>query len=341
MSYSATSVGLINREQMAASTSDVEMFDSSQSSVEATTVGYGGRTPDNGASRAVRSPTKHRYGYLYRQLLPTTTKTGQKVTSPPPKSLASTSTGGTSTSPSPSSQPTLPPPLPQSSSFGRNSKNIESEPQIDVSSTPSSPVILSSPLPSPSIQSSHNTSALVRTISNGSTFGPISNCLLNILSLKSSTSTSSNPTDGGSSPTTSPSTSDTPNPMANHSTATCATLTGSNNTITSTSPNMATVSGSNNQSATVNKSVMSSSVNVTSSSNLTTTTTILSTSPVQTILPSVELPVMFGENYILTCMETSNLHKCFDTRTMEEYCCKVCIGLLFSQHIHTLSPHTP
>ena len=40
---------------------------------------------------------------------------------------------------------------------------------------------------------------------------------------------------------------------------------------------------------------------------------------------SVNLPLSFGDKYILVeQFETSNLFRCVDTQTTEEFCCKVC-----------------
>ena len=41
---------------------------------------------------------------------------------------------------------------------------------------------------------------------------------------------------------------------------------------------------------------------------------------------SVNLPLSFGDKYILVeQFETSNLFRCVDTHTSEEFCCKVCL----------------
>jgi hypothetical protein len=41
--------------------------------------------------------------------------------------------------------------------------------------------------------------------------------------------------------------------------------------------------------------------------------------------PNICLPSSFGDKYILVeQIETSNLYKCIDTKTHNEFCCKVC-----------------
>ena len=43
------------------------------------------------------------------------------------------------------------------------------------------------------------------------------------------------------------------------------------------------------------------------------------------VTTSVSLPLSFGDKYMLVSQfETSNLFRCVDTQTTDEFCCKVC-----------------
>lgn len=148
--------------------------------------------------------------------------------------------------------------------------------------------------------SSLNTSALVRTISNGSTFGPIPNWPL--CAVQSSSSSDQNHHHHHHHHT---------KPQSGVSESSSHMSMGGSGIITPTSPNMIGYNLSNN----ANNLANGNGANI-----------MATTAPPQINFPIIlNLPLIFGDNYVLiNQLEASNLYRCMEMNTNEEYYCKVC-----------------
>ncbi|XP_027199609.1 tribbles pseudokinase 2 [Dermatophagoides pteronyssinus] len=231
-----------------------------------------------------------------------------------------------------------------SSSTFMVSNNQSSNLQLNSSSssTPTTPIIdndisTSSPsILSPSSLSSLNTQALVRTISNGSTFGPIPNWPSND-SPSSSSYNSVNPFykifqiqsnhpgwKSSSSSTTSPNLS-SPNPGSIISSPTLFSS-SSSSSLSSSTLTLTNHCITNNQQSLIQQPSTPQP------------TILATTAPAQiNISIKLNLPLIFGDNYVLTSqIEASNLYRCLGLNTAEEFCCKV---VLSKNYYDFLAPH--
>lgn len=206
-------------------------------------------------------------------------------------------------------------------------------------STPSNPTAVSpmETVQSPSISSvDSGSSALVRTISNGSTFGPLSNwsvlpMVINDHKTSSTSDATSQVSTIPSAPVTPavkpqanplvltpPSTPSTPLPALSYATAFNSNIPPSATETTTASTASAPVSEASSCHDPINKSIQSSRPTEPAKKP-----TLYTTSQINARFTSL-LPISFGESFILTNqIEASNLYRCIDTSNHQEYCCKV------------------
>ncbi|KAJ6221717.1 hypothetical protein RDWZM_000262 [Blomia tropicalis] len=278
-----------------------------------------------------------------------------------------------SSSPTSSSSTTGPKLMIPSSTTSSTSNSGESSPVSPITPLPpTTPEIMMASMASTvntnvPLLSSQNTSALVRTISNGSTFGPINPISWPLFGPKSTNqstcstlstveSTCSNDSKQPRSINSSLSSSSvsygrqTTGPILNSTTAnSLQTSSSSASSSSSSSSPTQTSSQALVQQQPTNTTTTTTTAAVTSlpsipiglqSQPLPTTTTTIFTQTVSSnaILPSaLELPLSFGDSYILTSqIEASNLYHCIDTIDMQEYCVKV---VLSKNYMDFMAPH--
>nr|XP_046915508.1 tribbles-like [Dermatophagoides farinae] len=229
----------------------------------------------------------------------------------------------------------------QSSNVRQNSSPSSSTPTTPIIDNDISTSSSSSSILSPSPLSSLNTQALVRTISNGSTFGPIPNWPSNDSSPSSSYNTVNpfykifhiHPNQPGWKPSSSSATSPNVSSPNSGSIISSPSLFSSSSSSSSSSLPSSTISLTNHC---ITNNQQSSWIQPQPSTPQ--PTILATTAPAQINVPiKLNLPLIFGDNYVLTSqIEASNLYRCLELNTAEEFWCKV---VLSKNYYDFLAPH--